>query len=152
MIHDSLIIRVASRLCALDVNHVDEILRPPAVERLVETPSFIRGASIVRGLPTPIVDLLEFLTGEKLASPRRAVTVKLDGGRRAALLVSDVIGVRTLDSALLGDMPPLLNEAAPDAIRTLGRLDDQLLTVLRLGRLVPDGVWDLLSAPPGARR
>jgi purine-binding chemotaxis protein CheW len=141
-----LFFRVASRVCALPVSQVEETMRPPAIEPLPETPSFVSGASIVRGVPTPVIDLGEFLSGKKLSAARRAVTVKVDGGRRVALLVSEVLGVRGSDEVFLGDLPPLLQEAAPEALSTLGRVDDRLLTVLRLGRLVPEPVWRLLSA------
>jgi purine-binding chemotaxis protein CheW len=146
MDRDLFFFRVASRICALPVSHVEETMRPPRVEPLPETPSFVTGASIVRGVPTPVVDLGDFLSGERLPAPRRAITVKIDGGRRVALLVSEVLGVRGSDEVFLADMPPLLREAAQEVLSTLGRLDGRLLTVLRLGRLVPEPVWRLMGA------
>jgi purine-binding chemotaxis protein CheW len=137
--------RVASRICALPVSEVEETMRPLPIEPLPEMPPFVLGASIIRGAPTPVVDLGAFLSGEKLDGPRRAITVKAGDGRRVALLVSDVMTIGTSDSVSSEAMPPLLRDAAPDAIRTLARLDEGLLTVFQLGRLVPERVFALLE-------
>lgn len=145
MDRDLLFFRVGSRVCALPVSQVEETMRPPSVEPLSETPPFVSGAAIVRGVPTPVIDLGVFLSGEQLSAPARAVTVNVDGGRRVALLVSEVLGVRRSDRVFLGDLPPLLREAASDSLSSLGRLDDRLLTVLRLARAIPEPLWKLLS-------
>jgi purine-binding chemotaxis protein CheW len=139
-----LFFRVASRACALPVNRVEETMRPPPIEPIPDAPSFLAGVSIIRGAPTPMLDLGAYLSGTGLESARRAIVVRTDDRRRVALLVSQVLGIGAAEEATLSEMPPLLGEAAHTAIQALGRLDEQLLAVLHLGHVVPDRIWRLL--------
>jgi purine-binding chemotaxis protein CheW len=54
--------------------------------------------------------------------------------------------VRTLDPAKLGELPPILRDAAIGIIEAIGTRDAQLLVVLRAARMVPDEVWTTLAA------
>jgi purine-binding chemotaxis protein CheW len=67
--------------------------------------------------------------------------------RRVALLVVEVLSIRPELSLPAGDLPPLLAGAAAEIIEALTRLDDQLLTVLHAGRLVPETIWGQLAEP-----
>ena len=62
-------------------------------------------------------------------------------GRSVGLLVGSVVGLYGADTLRLADAPPLLRDSDSDRVAALGRLDEALLTVLRLGNLVPDDVW-----------
>ena len=50
------------------------------------------------------------------------------------------------DPTLLNDLPPLLRNAASDAVMAIGTLDAELLFLLQVGRLVPETVFVLLGA------
>jgi chemotaxis signal transduction protein len=54
----TLVVGVKGRLCAVPLSHVIEIMRPLPVEPISSVPSFVQGISIIRGIPTPVVDLL----------------------------------------------------------------------------------------------
>jgi len=66
--------------------------------------------------------------------------------RSIAITVDSVLGVSAITSEALGDLPPLLRDAAPDTITAIGRLDDELIVFLRITRVVPEGVFDRLNA------
>jgi purine-binding chemotaxis protein CheW len=90
------------------------------------------------------VDVAWLLTGRE-SHPTRFVTVDA-GDRRVALAVDTVIGVRTIPTETLDELPPLLRDANTDVISTIGMLDAQLLVVLRSARLIPEPVWTALTA------
>jgi purine-binding chemotaxis protein CheW len=101
---------------------------------------------MIRGAPTPVVDLKALLeNSENSATYGRFVTVKL-GERRVAIAVDGVAGLRDLDSAQLGELPPMLQDVAAGLIEAIGTRDAQLLVVLRAARIVPDEVWTTLAA------
>src|SRR5205809_310773 len=52
-----LIVAVRSGACALPLMHVIETMRPLPIEPMACALSFVRGISIIRGAPTPVVDL-----------------------------------------------------------------------------------------------
>jgi len=141
-----LIVTVGSCACAIPLHHVAETMRPLPIEPVAGTPGFVRGVSVIRGAPTPVVDLRALLeSGETSAAYGRFVTMKL-GERRVAIAVDGVVGVRTLDSTEIGELPPLLGDAAAELIEAIGTRDAQLLLVLRAARIVPDDVWTTLAA------
>jgi purine-binding chemotaxis protein CheW len=118
---------------------------------MLGTPRFVRGLSIIRGEPVPVIDLRLLLDNdESNAAGDRFVTIKT-GERRAALAVDTVVGLRDLDPTLTQELPPLLQNIDADLIEAIGRSDEQLLLVLRATRLVPEEVWASLAATTQAR-
>ncbi|HEX7478651.1 MAG TPA: chemotaxis protein CheW [Polyangiales bacterium] len=147
----ALIVTVGARACAIPLHHVAETMRPLPIEPVAEMPDFVRGVSVIRGAPTPVIDLNALLgNGENSATYGRFVTMKL-GERRVALGVDGVVGLRNLDSAQLGELPPILRDVAADLIEAIGTRDAQLLVVLRAARIVPDEVWTTLAAAQATR-
>ncbi len=118
-------------------------MRPLPIEPVAGMPGVVRGVAVIRGAPTPVVDLAMIVAGEAAApAPQRArfVTLRV-GKRRVALLVDEVAGVVWLDGAMLSQAPPLLEAAGERWLAALGALDRELVLELRPARLVPDEVW-----------
>ena len=144
------VVMVGARACAFPLHHVAETMRPLPIKPVAGTPSFVCGVSVIRGTPTPVVDLKALLeNSENSPSYGRFVSLKLDD-RRVAIGVDSVVGLRHLDSAQLGELPPLLRDVAADLIESFGSRDAQLLLVLRAARIVPDEVWTTLAAAEAA--
>jgi purine-binding chemotaxis protein CheW len=146
-----LVVTVGTRACAIPLLHVGETMRPLAIQPVAGTPGFVRGVSVIRGAPTPVIDLKALLEhGDNSATYGRFVTIKL-GERRVALGVDGVVGLRDLDSARLEDLPPILRDVAADLIAAIDTRDARLLVVLRAARIVPDEVWTTLAAAEATR-
>ena len=140
------VVMVGTRACAFPLHHVAETMRPLPIKPVAGTPSFVRGVSVIRGIPTPVVDLKALLdNSESSASYGRFVTLKL-GDRQVAIGVDSVVGLRNLGSSQLGELPPLLRDVTADLIESFGTRDAQLLLVLRAAHIVPDEVWTTLAA------
>jgi purine-binding chemotaxis protein CheW len=140
----ALVVGVESRVCAIPLVHVLETMRPLPIEPIAGTPSFVQGISVIRGLPTPVIDL-GILLGASGNIGGRYVTLRLNG-RQVGLSVERIIGVRELDTSLIKELPPLLHGAPKDVIEAMGTLDAQVLVVLRSGWELPDEV--LRAFPP----
>jgi purine-binding chemotaxis protein CheW len=133
-----LLIRAAGRACALPLASVVETLRPLPIQILAGAPFYIKGVALVRGEPTPVVDLGVLLGGEE-QPPRRLVRLRL-GERAAALAVDEVLGIRTIEASDAA-LPPLLRGVADHTVSSLETLDEQLLWVLRESVTLPDSAW-----------
>ena len=141
-----LVVMVGARACALPLHHVAETMRPLPIEPVAGTPACVCGVAVIRGAPTPVVDLKALLENcENSPSYGRFVALKLDG-RQVAIGVDSVVGLRNLDSAQLGELPPLLRDVTADRVASFGTRDAQLLLVLRAARIVPDEVWASLPS------
>jgi purine-binding chemotaxis protein CheW len=147
----ALIVTVGARACAIPLDHVAETMRPLPVEPVAHMPDFVRGVSVIRGAPVPVVDLKALLeNGATSATYGRFVTVKL-GERLVAIGVDAVVGLRTIGSEQLGKLPPILQAVTADIIEAIGTRDAQLLVVLRAARIVPDEVWTSLAKAEATR-
>ena len=132
-----LMVRLGSELAALPVADVSETLRPLPIEPLATAADFVLGASIVRGVPIPVVDLARLLSGS--SGPKARFVVVKAGSRRVALAVEAVVGFRTLAEADRTSLPSLLANGARSAVDAIGTLDSELYLVLAAARLVPEG-------------
>src|ERR1700733_10802349 len=110
--------RVGSRLCAIPLAGVIETMRALPIEAVSGAPRGVRGLSIIRGTPTPVIDL-GLVLGEVASRPGRLVTVKA-GARVIALAVDCVVGIWAIDLEECGALPPLLRDAVTDGVAGIG--------------------------------
>lgn len=145
-----LVVMVGTRACAIPLHHVAETMRPLPIQSVAGMPNFVRGVSVIRGTPTPVVDLKALLeNSENSLSYGRFVSLKLEE-RRVVIGVDSVVGLKHLDSAQLGELPPLLRDVNTDLIESFGTRDAELLLVLRAAHIVPDEVWASLEETEAA--
>jgi purine-binding chemotaxis protein CheW len=141
----TLVVSIDNRMCAVPLAHVIETMRALPVEPLSGTPSFVQGVAMVRGVPTPVVDM-GIVLGLPQAAISRFVALRV-GTRQVVLAVGTVLGVRRLDDSMVQNLPPLLQGASLDAIESIGALDAQMLVVLRSGWKLPDDLWQAAATP-----
>ena len=140
-----LVSRAGGKLLALALPDVVEVMRPLPISRLGGAPAFVVGASVVRGAPVPVIDAGLLLGSDPSArASGRWISLRL-GARRAALAVDEIVGAMTFDEAKLELMPPLLHGVASGAADSVATLDEQLVLVLRAGRIVPEPVWNTVE-------
>ena len=139
--------RVRNRRCVLQLDHVVEIMRPLPLQPVAGAPEPVRGLSVIRGEPTPVIDCGALLGGDTRAMPSRLATIRC-GERIAALAFEEILGVRRLSEQELKALPPLLRAGEGGAIDAIALLDAELVFVIGRARLVPDEVWASLQAQP----
>jgi purine-binding chemotaxis protein CheW len=137
---DSLVFRAGSLLCALRLDEVIETMRPLATHPLAGTPAFVLGISILRGVPTPVIDVARLLGGGE-ASVTRFVAVRTERGP-VAFATGDVLGIRNAVADASAQHEGLLRSAPGALIAGVGRIGEEPLLVLQSMRVVPDDVWD----------
>lgn len=140
----ALVFRVGPRRCALPVAHVVETMRPLPVAGVAGVPPAVLGVAVIRGAPAPVVDLAQVMAVTDAGAPGRFVLVRV-GGRRAALAVTEVLGVYALDAAVFEALSPLLRDEA-GAVSAIGVHDREILSMLDGARVVPESAWDALRA------
>lgn len=134
-----LMVTAGNRVCGLPLLGLRETMRPLPVQPLRGAPDFVRGLSLIRGASVPVVDLGKLLdaAAPEGGTTRRYVTLKLRA-HDVALAVTDVLGTRDIEVDALSRLPRLLDGARVDFVEALGEHDAELLTVLRLARVIPE--------------
>lgn len=139
-----LLCRVRALVCALPLAQVGEVMRPLPADPLPGMPPYVRGLSVIRGLPTPVVDAAALLEAGDGDGNRYVLLHEEE--RKVALLVDEVLGVRALGEAMLRELPPLFRSPEAGFIAALGRLDAGLFMMLGMARLLPEALWAQVGA------
>ena len=134
----SLVFRAGSVLCALRLDEVLETLRPLAVRPLAGTPAFVRGVTIMRGVPAPVIDVARLLGGEQ-AEIARFVAVRTERGL-VAFATGPVLGIRPATPDPEARHETLIG-ASGALVAGVGTLDAEPVLLLQSMRVVPDEVW-----------
>ena len=138
-----LLCRAGTLLCAIPLEHVIETLRVLPIEAVSGAPRYVCGLSVIRGAAVPVIDA-GLLVGDQPTRCERLITIRT-GNRTIALAVESVVGISAIDAATVTALPPLLRDAASEAIAAIGTLDAELLIFLRTTRMVPPDVLDRLG-------
>jgi purine-binding chemotaxis protein CheW len=134
------VFRAGSLLCALQLDEVIETMRPLATHSLAGTPAFVLGISILRGVPTPVIDVARLLGGGQ-AAVTRFVAVRTERGP-VAFATGDVLGIRAAVADPAAQHEGLLRSAPGGLIAGVGRIGEEPLLVLQSMRVVSDDVWE----------
>jgi purine-binding chemotaxis protein CheW len=142
----ALVFRAGTLLCALPLDEVVETMRPLETHPLAGTPAFVRGISVLRGVPTPVIDVARLLAGEA-GEVERYVAVRTERGP-VALAVGAVLGIQATD-AVPAEAHPALLGGSHRLVAGVGTLGSEPLLVLQNMRAVPDEVWAAAAAADG---
>jgi purine-binding chemotaxis protein CheW len=142
-----LVARTRSYAVALPLGKVVETMRPLPIRPVAETPEFLLGLSVIRGAPTPVVDLESFLTGRP-GKYNRFVTLttrRTQQGRRVALALRSVDGVETISAGAASEKPKLTESARSDAVERLAALDGELALIFDSSKVISAETWQKLE-------
>jgi len=140
----ALVFRAGPLLCALRLDEVLETMRPMETLPLAGTPAFVLGISVLRGLPTPVLDVSRLLRGGP-GDPQRFITVRTERGA-VAMATGEVIGIRDMQPETAGGHPALLGEASGRLVAGVDTIGSEPLLLLQSMRALPDEVWEAAAA------
>jgi purine-binding chemotaxis protein CheW len=135
----SLVFRAGSMLCALGLDEVVETMRPLQTRPLAGTPAFVLGISVLRGVPTPVIDVARLLVGAP-ADIERYVAVRTERGA-VALATGAILGIRSVDAESPAGHPALLAGGNSRLVAGVATIGAEPLLLLQSMRAVPDDVW-----------
>jgi purine-binding chemotaxis protein CheW len=140
----ALVFRAGTLLCALRLEEVIETMRPLETQPLAGTPPFVLGISVLRGVPTPVIDVARLLRGDQ-GTPERYVAVRTERGA-VALATGEILGIRSVDTTTTGAHPALLGGRSSRLVAGVGTVGAEPLLLLQSMRAVPDDVWEAAAS------
>jgi purine-binding chemotaxis protein CheW len=140
----SLVFRAGSLRCALRLDEVIETMRPLPTRPLAGTPPFVLGISVLRGVPTPVIDVARLLDGGD-AEVSRFIAVRTERGP-TAFAIGDVLGIRSNVGDTGAQHPAVLASAPNRLVAGIGTVDAEPLLLLQSMRVVSDDVWAAAAA------
>ncbi|GAA2882604.1 hypothetical protein Acy02nite_04850 [Actinoplanes cyaneus] len=145
---DALVFRAGSLFCAFPLTEVIETMRPLATRPLAGTPHYVRGLTILRGEPAPVIDMTRLLTGVT-GEIERYIAVRAGRGP-VACATGPVLGVQAVHATPPEGPSTMFTGASRSLVAAVGRFGTEPLLVLRSIRTVPEEVWQAAAEETGA--
>jgi purine-binding chemotaxis protein CheW len=121
----------------VDVRQVQEIRRVSEITNVPRAPEFVRGVINLRGRILPVLDLKRKLgLGEVETGRATRIVVVRVGERLLGLLVDGASQVLKVAVSRIEPPPEEVLEKGGDYIRGVAKLDDRLIILVDLGRLL----------------
>lgn len=137
MQHESeafLIVQAGALRCALPLAHVREVMRPLPVKTAAGLASGVLGASVIRGVPLPVLSLAHLLHQPQV-EPARFVVLRTPG-RDCVLAVDAVHSIDHLPADTWQQLPSLLRRV--ESAEQIGAEDQDLIVSLSMARIVSE--------------
>ena len=132
-----LVFRLGQQEYAIDILKVQEIRSYEKPTAIANAPPFIKGVINLRGTIVPIVDLrIKFAVGSADYTPVTVVIVLNFGQRTVGIVVDGVSDVLTLSPNQIRPPPEFSEAVNTQCILGLATLDERMLTVLDIARLM----------------
>lgn len=128
----------------MPLGQVIETMRVLPIKPVTGAPSYVCGLCIIRGEPVPVVHAAVLIT-DRASQATRLVTIRT-GARTVALAADAVLGICSVETGELKELPPLMRGAAAETISGIAMLDAELLLFLRTARIFTQDLFDRLVA------
>ena len=131
--------RLANEEYAIDIRQVQELRGVDHVTRIANAPAYIKGVLNLRGLIVPLLDLRLTLNMEARDYDAFTVVIVLNAGPRTiGVAVDSVSEVATLEPGQIKPPPALGGNIGMEYLLGLGTIDDHMLILVDLGRLITE--------------
>lgn len=132
--------KLGSEEYGVDIAQVQEINRMVSITHVPRAPKFMEGVINLRGQLIPIIDLrtrFEMARAEHTKNTRIVVTEI--GAKRVGMVVDSVSEVLRLDTGAIEPAPEMIAAAGTEYIRGVGKIEDRLIILLDLARIISSG-------------
>ena len=138
---------IGSEEFGVDILKVIEIIRTMEITKVPKAPAFVEGVINLRGLVIPIIDLRRrFGLAEKAGdSDTRIIVIEING-MSVGFVVDSVSEVLRIPSNTVEPAPPVVAGVDSDYISGVGKLEDRLLILLDLDKLLSADDLESLGA------
>jgi purine-binding chemotaxis protein CheW len=121
----------------LDILRVKEVIRIREITRLPKAPSFVKGIINLRGDVIPIIDLRDKfgLEVQEYTTTTRVIVVDVEA-KLVGMVVDAASQVVRIPADQIDPPPPIAGGLSTEYIRGVGKLDDRLVILLNIDRIL----------------
>ena len=129
--------KLGSEEYGVDIAQVQEINRMVAVTHVPRAPQFMEGVINLRGQLIPIIDLrARFGMARAEHTKNTRIVVTEIGAKRVGMVVDSVSEVLRLPADQVEPAPEMITGVDTEYIRGVGKIEDRLIILLDLGRII----------------
>jgi purine-binding chemotaxis protein CheW len=121
----------------LDILRVKEVIRIREITRLPKAPSFVKGIINLRGDVIPIIDLRDKfgLEHQEYTDTTRVIVVDVED-KLVGMVVDAASQVVRVPADQIEPPPPIVGGLSTEYIRGVGKLDERLVILLNIDRIL----------------
>lgn len=135
--------RVGQQSYALPIEAVREIVRPPEITLVPQSPDHVAGVMNLRGRILPVVDLRKRFSSPVESSPKNRVLVTSSDGKLVGLLVDAASEVLKVLPGTIEPSPKLFGDNGEHYVTGVAKHMGRLVILLDANKLMPE------PHPPG---
>jgi purine-binding chemotaxis protein CheW len=129
--------KIGSEEYGIDILKVQEINRMPEITKVPQAPHYVDGVINLRGKVIPIINTRRKFNLDEKANDKDTRIVVVDiTGEVIGLVVDSVNEVLRIPSSIVEPPPHVTVDSGADYITGVARLEDRLLILLDLGKLI----------------
>ena len=130
----------------VDILRVQEIIRMMDITKVPKAPDFVEGVINLRGNVIPIIDLRKRFGMEARERDKHTRTIVIEINNMIVGFIVDAVSeVLRIPSDTVEPPPPVVSGLESEYISGVGKLEDRLLILLDLDRLLSSEEVDVLA-------
>lgn len=135
---DFVIFLLCDETYALNINTVNEILKPKEVTEIPGTPEFLHGVVNIRGKIVPVIDLrLRFAMKAKEVTKVTRIVVVHQEDQHIGLMVDEVLSVQPIPDMRIEEAPEMLaGNIDSDFFQGIANMDNNIVSILNLEKIL----------------
>jgi purine-binding chemotaxis protein CheW len=128
---------LGNELYGVNIEAVNTIIRIPEITQVPHTPDYVDGVMNLRGVIVPVIDLRRRFTLPTTETTKASrIIVVEEQGMLVGMVVDTVVETRRLPSSCIEPLSPLVISVDSRYLRGVGKVDDRLIILLALDRVL----------------
>ncbi len=141
------VFELADEHYGLDITTVESIIKMQAITKMPHAPNFVEGITNLRGTVVPVMDLRRrFGLDSKEKDRETRIVVSNMNGVQVGIIVDAVSQVLRIQDEMIEPPPPMSTTINSAFILGIAKLDDQLVILLELEKILSTEEQERLSA------
>ena len=143
------VFELANENYGLDISAVEGIIKMQAITKMPQAPSFVEGVTNLRGTVVPVIDLRKRFGIVSLDHTKdtRIVVVYMEK-TKIGMIVDGVSEVLRIPEEAIEPTPPMVSNVNTAFIRGIAKLENRLVTLLDLSKVLSLEEQAILSKSP----
>jgi purine-binding chemotaxis protein CheW len=145
-------VRLGNETYGVDISKIHGIITMQPITRIPRTPDFVNGVINLRGRVVPVVDLRKRFGLEVTGATRETRIVIVEtGDQTIGMVVDGVSEVLTIPADAIDPPSPVATGAGTEYIRGIGKIEDRLIILLDIGKVLARDEFAELKHTGGSR-
>jgi purine-binding chemotaxis protein CheW len=143
------VFELANEFYGINIAVVESIIKMQAITQLPQTPTYLKGVTNLRGTVLPVIDLRNRfgLDAQKDTRQTRIIIVTM-GNIKVGMMVDGVSEVLRISDELIEPLPPMINSVNSIFLKGIARLEDRLIILLDVEKVLDLNEQKSLEALP----